>query len=767
VQALAEAARGGRLPNRAAVCQRDGDDELSFIQQRSYDSWLAQPNGEGAPTDAQLRKDWARRNRLVASPAAGELQELQRSAKASATRKPDSQDARELCETSGNPQLAPSLLSDAPLPPRRQAPAPGKLPTLDPQGFYDGHAAFCSRCSATPPTPCYGPSMARLAGGIHWPWLGGSPPLPSQLRTSVEDPPYDKPLADTVTALMALGVLFEPADPSTIRHYSPVFLAKKVEIRLSPAEEAACAAGGAAAAHDVAAAKATSFSTAYASALEAAGWQPGRPAPPARVVSAAWDSAAETLGDSKGRFVIDMGHLTPFFENCSLRYGTLRSYTDDLQPGDWQIKLDMEKGFFNLFLGPEDSLYTGFKVNFGNRVASVCFARLPMGCHPAPHLFSCFTAEAKQQLVKMMRPAPADPSLLAAIMAYVDDFMAAARAADKDKANLALIYLRMIIAKMGGAVSDSKTSTEPAQAQVNLGVLVDTAAAGGVLISLPAPKAIKTRALAMVVCWAIDANTPIPERILGSLGGAVNWWASVDDDIVCHTPKLAHWAHAGHGRWSQWRSGTHKWGAEAPHYAKELGWLIGQARAGRLMCSRTQNAAAALARPSICFSVDASPHALCISSELGTLRVVLPDCGGLLIAIMELLSSVIILLQYGPALQGMLVDVASDALGACEWAMSRRSWRGEANDLFKLLGAATHKLDILFMQRWLTRWHNYRSDRGAALPLSQIPASVRVGLAAELTLAGLPTTFLLPLAEYCYPSIVFDIDAWSKINARK
>lgn len=758
VAALAEAARAGRAPCRAAVCLRDGDAALSHIQQRSLSAWLEPPTAAGAPTDAELRSDYARRNRLVASEAAAELQELQRRTASAAASKPDSQNPRELCEMSGNPQLAPSLLSAAPLPPRVQVPMPGKLATIDPQGFYDAHAGLCDKCAASPPEPCYGPSMARLAGGIDWPWLGGIPP------TASHDPIYDEALANATRKLLDLGIIFEPSDPSSIRHFSSVYMAEKLEVHLNTEELAACETGGPAAAHDVAAAKAGAFNASYEASLRRTGWEPGAQPPPARAVSAAWDAAAKCLGPTKGRVVIDMGSLTPCFQPSRLRYGTVRSFTDGLEPGDWQIKLDMEKGFLQLPLTAIASLYTGFKVHLGDRVVTFCFGRMPMGAHPSPHLFSCFSAEAKRQMVRMMSPTPG-ACLLSGKLTYVDDFLAAARA--KANAAAALTCLRITLGRMGAAVSEPKTSLDPAQTQVNLGVRVDTSTPEGVTISLPLDKVVKTLSLAMVVAHAAASALPIPERILGSLGGAVNWWATVDTDITCHTPRLARWAHAGHGRWAQWRSGTHKWGPEAAAYVKELTWLIDQARTGRLLCSRTQSAASTLARPCAVFSIDAGPDAICISSEMGTLRVYLPNCGGLLIAIMELLAAVIIFQEYGHLLEGMLVDVASDALGACEWAMSRRSWRGEANDLFKLLGAATHKLNVAYIQRWLTRWHNFRSDRGAALPLAQIPAAIAMGMAAETTYAGLPCAFLKPLASACYPSIVFDIEAWSKVNARK
>jgi hypothetical protein len=138
-----------------------------------------------------------------------------------------------------------------------------------------------------------------------------------------------------------------------------------------------------------------------------------------------------------------------------------------------------------------------------------------------------------------------------------------------------------------------------------------------------------------------------------------------------------------------------------------------------------------------------------------------------LIAVVELLSTVIILMTYGHLLHGFVVDVASDALGACEWANKRRSSRPEVNDLFKLIGAASHSLDVVLAQRWLTRWRNYRSDRGASLPIEEARAILDMGLAAEITLAGLPCDFLRPMADAYYPSLQFNTAAWAIVNKRE
>lgn len=756
VHALADAARAGRAPQRAAVCARDGHAPLSRIQERSYKDWVGGALDAAAPTTAALRSDFARRNRLLGDPAELELAELLAADKRLA--KPCAQDPYALCAASGNPQLAPSLLSDAPLPPRRQPPAPGKLQTLDPAAFFSAHAALCDRCGDSPPRRCYGPSLARTLGGIEWPWKDGAPPPQAALSPAFPDPPYCPKLEADVLKLLGLGVVYEPADATTILHYSNIFPAQKVEIILTQDEQGAYEAHGPQAACAAAAARASAFTQHYTSGL-AASTQP----PSNAVVREAWDAAAAAaMGDTKARLVINMGALTPHFAQATMRYGRLREYLDGLKPGMYQIKLDCEKGFYLLPLSWSASLYAGFKIRFSDgRVASLCFSRLPMGCHPAPHLFSCVSAEANTQLGLLL-----PREIIPCKMSYVDDFFAAAAA--KSLAETGLVHLRHLLEGWGALVSNAKTSVEASMKQVNLGILTETDHSEGVFISLPAAKAVKALSLFMALRSAALSSTPVPARALASAAGLANNWAAIEADIPCHTPLIMRWFSAGFGAGKAWLPGTYKWDAKAPLYIAELDWLIHQARSGRLMGSRVQHVALAGARPTLCFSVDAGPDAICISSELGTLRILLPGCSGVLIAIMELLSPVIIFMIYGRLLQGMIVDVASDALGACGWAMSRRSKRGDANDLFKLLGASTHSLDAVFVQRWLTRWHNFRSDRGAGLPLAQWAtlAGLDMGFAAEITLEGLPCEFLKAMAEEYYPSMAFDTAAWQQIHAR-
>jgi hypothetical protein len=122
------------------------------------------------------------------------------------------------------------------------------------------------------------------------------------------------------------------------------------------------------------------------------------------------------------------------------------------------------------------------------------------------------------------------------------------------------------------------------------------------------------------------------------------------------------------------------------------------------------------------------------------------------------------MVEYGDILEeyGCHMSVASDALGVCFWAMGRKSHREEANDIAKLQAAHTKNTNVWYVQRWLSRWFNWKSDRTASTQSVEDMRAAGVHLpmyGATLTLKGPPEVFLKGFAEKVYPGFKFS-KAW-------
>ncbi len=745
VAALAVAARSGRSPCPARVCARDPSHTLSPSQTASYSAYVSDTELPALPTLKELRRD-----AMSAAQAGNRDPELD-TLLAAAERdvRPRSDVAHELCKVL--PHLKPCPRSTVDLAPRLQGPAPGKLSTLDPAGFLDAHAAHCSRCAGD--APCAIPPLAEWLGAVTLPFK--AEPLPEQLRMTVEAEAYDETLADRVWALLDEGSLEQSED---VVHVSPLFLTWKTSVALSVDELAKVMAEGSAGALSLAEQRAQLFIAAYKEALAQPSSGGARDAPSARDVRAAWDAGQRAWGGTqKPRVVCDLSLLTPLMHSCSLRYPALSEFMAGLRPGYFIVKLDAKSGFHQLPLNHAARRYFGARVRLrpGEPPTTVRYTREAMGSHAAPLTFCALTAEILR-IVKAKTGVDC-------CGAYCDDFYFGCPT--EAAAQAVLETLKSVLGACGVVYSPSKTSVRPVQSDVILGIMLDTVA---MTATLPADKQVLTLALAVVLRHCAAEGVPVPETALGELGGRLTWWGSVDDELPAGTRELRGFSKHANNHWTQWRRGTHAWGATRPRQLAELDWLLDRARRGELLgCSLLRNGTFSLQR-AVCFAVDASgaDNAVGIVSELGAVRVRLPDCERLAVPVLELLGPVLIYALYGEHLEGLTVRVASDASGACWWVAKGRAGRDDANDLLRILRAAARARQSLPYQRWLTRGWNFLGDRSAARsPVALARArEVPVGdFVAEITLHGLPSQFLRDLAG---PRFIFSTAAWEAHNAR-
>jgi hypothetical protein len=112
------------------------------------------------------------------------------------------------------------------------------------------------------------------------------------------------------------------------------------------------------------------------------------------------------------------------------------------------------------------------------------------------------------------------------------------------------------------------------------------------------------------------------------------------------------------------------------------------------------------------------------------------------------------MVEYGDILEeyGCHISVASDTHGVCFWAMGRELHKEEANNIAKLQAAHTKNTNVWYVQRWLSRWFNWKSDRTASTQSVEDMRAAGVHLplcGATLTLKGPPRCSSRALQRRC------------------
>ena len=674
--------------------------------------------------------------------------------------------------------------------------ATGTLPALNPAGLHAAHKPCCLRC--TTGSPCYGAAAINYLASASLPWLSEVRPQSTPIVA-----PYSPSLVKHVRKVAALGALV-PTPKDKIQYFSPVFVAEVYGADITATDAASINGGGpegAKAVHDASTRSADAFMRAFGKECKAAAaghsppcdssgthpepplapassssescepppapyWPHGYKPSPKQVLTAYRAAEAATSPLLKERLVIALGGLSKHFVEVRLRYARLMEALALTREGYIIVKVDCKAGYYQVPVSPADQPFLGLavEVDAEGTVEYFTFARLPMGLGPSAFIFSLFSG-----MVHDIFRARCDPSIVSFV--YIDDFVLLCKS--PQLARQARALLLSIMEDCGMTWSEDKTSPVPQDGplapreDILLGVSVNTAT---MVVQLPAAKRVRAFSSALILLHCAKAGVPVPEDSLAKLAGRLIWASTVEPLIPSHTRAItrninhSQWR----GRWSVWRSAARFWspGEQLDSLISELSWLVDCSSKGVFVGSRLLGRTHNPSQP-IFFASDASgANALALVSEASVLRVLLPDCEGVAIAVLEALALVILLWRYGPSLKGCTIVIASDALGALYWHCSQKARRDDANDLEKLVALACERYDIVLLFKWITRWHNFISDRGCisleAVSHIQGAPPVRV----QLSLTGLPCDFLKPWALSLDPSFSFSEITWRTPNSR-
>ena len=265
---------------------------------------------------------------------------------------------------------------------------------------------------------------------------------------------------------------------------------------------------------------------------------------------------------------------------------------------------------------------------------------------------------------------------------------------------------------------------------------------------------------------------PIPAHCLPTLAGNLIWASMVDELLPPFTRALAACTQGLHPKWWKHVSSTYRWPEESLSKAitAELGWLTNHLQSRGL---RAQRLLQQSHRKALYVTSDASGASNCVAvvTEAVAWRFHLVDCGGIKMPTLEAIALPLLYAHAGSALRGASVMHASDALGACFWAAAGKARDSTGNDLQKCMRSARAAGLIEAASSWLSRSDNYIADRGAAMPWRQ---ACQEGLAelnppkrlVEVTVSGLPSSFLAEWARSFSADFSFADAAWQEVHPR-
>lgn len=721
---------------------------LSDLQAESVRKWGSGHVASYMPTTTALRRSNA------AELAAGVVAAKREMNGEAMIARPDAYDPKGMAS-------AWAALGFAALEPRRFAPRPPRfalkatqVPTVDAVALFAAHKAsgVCADCDSG----CYGGSICSLISSVEWPWGPEGPPpmLPSPPKAQK----YDPAISALVRLRVQQGSLVPIKSTEGVRAFGRVFDAPRAFPTLSAEEVENMAAHGDAGA-SAALAAAEARVEAFQEAMETAcrdGKSPRK----------AWEAGRKaTLTTSKSRLVVDLGGWKKRTIHLKFRYASLEhllSFLAELYSAGEQasaLAADLLSGYIQLELSEEASMVTAIAVTMekGGPPSYFVHGRVPQGANPSCGIFSLYTGLVLEIYVARATAA----SLRTCMRVYLDDFLGAMLRAH-GAAAMALLYTLMD--EVRATRNHDKSSAAPEEHKQMLGIVVTTSPPR---VAQPAPGLVRIIMMALMLAKCAKEGTPVPASALEQLAGSVAWLASTDPIVASSTRALASCTSTGKRKVWTWE------GARAHKVAADLAWLELAARKGfrgerLLACARDA--------PSLFLASDATADAgngpdngVALLTEVAALKWHLPDCGGLLVAVLEVLPIILFLIRAGKAVSGMNIVWAMDAYGAAFWVASRKVNSSDpGNDLMKLLCLLEEALDVRVTVKWVTRWMNYGADRGATESWERAAArGMRIpALREEVTLTGLPCDFLAAAAQRLQPGFTFATEEWAVVNKR-
>jgi hypothetical protein len=418
---------------------------------------------------------------------------------------------------------------------------------------------------------------------------------------------------------------------------------------------------------------------------------------------AAWEQGLNLrLVPRKARLICNAKPLNKSVAPWHYRMHTIYNLLDGVQQNGWLAKADIKRGFYHLRLSPDAWRF----LSFYHRGRLYHFKRLPMGLTSSPGWFSQITAEINAWL---------RASGVEAHIVYLDDFVV--YGSTKSSCAEALALLKLVCGKVGIELAgDDKTSIEPVQQLVALGVEIDLVA---FTVSIPADRLIKLGIYARLALREAEAGRKVPTDILTSIAGRAGWVSHLNPMLRLWTCGMDALAHAGIGR-----KGLRHVPAgivDALRYIVEA--LDNGTLRGESLCSNSPE----LARRTVTITSDASKTATAttIAIRLGAgiqVRIELPGCLQEDIDVLEMLAIVIAVRRWGPRLRGAQIICGCDNTAVVDMVDAGRSKRPDIRKLLRWLYRAMERYDLRVVAVWLPRWYNYRNDRVAGLPRGEVLA---------------------------------------------
>jgi len=615
------------------------------------------------------------------------------------------------CGARGAARRAPSLwdVREAPL---REL-AEGEAAIVDARAFHAEHARHCSRCSATPREACYANTLAREVHEGHAVVFrrncASGPPLVPR--------PLDEPAAragggtaansDEFMASylddLAAGVIVAPHDALEPSFPIALFLTTPFDYRPTDADAAAFTAARAAERAGERGAVAKAAGVIAARAVDDITAEMQRAGVGDESVQAKWERGLRLrLVPRKNRLIANAKPLNRYVEPWHYRMHDVWRLLDGVERGGWMAKADVKRGFYHLPLARDAWKF----FTFYHRGRLHSFRRLPMGLCTSPAFFSWVTAEVNAWL--------RHSGVVDAHIVYLDDFVV--YGSTKARCAEALALLKAVCARVGIELAgDGKTSVEPTQQNVALGIEIDLDA---YTVTLPECSLVKMGIYADLALRAARAGEKVPTAVLKSVAGRAVWVSALNPMMRLWTCNMDRLLHAGAGRGSV----RHV----PPGAVPALAYIVRALRSGKLLGETLCPHSAEAARRTLTITTDAhlSPTAAAIAMRLGDgvqVRVELPDCVGREgraaedIAALELLAVVGAVCRWGTALRGCTLICGIDNSAVVDIANSGRSDRADLLELLRELYKVARRFDLRVVCRWLPRWFNYRNDRVASL----------------------------------------------------
>lgn len=314
----------------------------------------------------------------------------------------------------------------------------------------------------------------------------------------------EEAFGDAEIAKMAASGVIGPAGDTAVL-LQPIFVASKLKFTPN-AETSAAAASGDTSAVQKAAGEAAARILQEAEA---------RVRTSKSVKQALWDASKAGAQATRLRLVYDARYLSSYLAPLPFELPSVHTIFGSVKKGSYIACVDLKAAFHLLVINKKERCYWGFEWK-GTRYV---WKRVPFGCSMSPYACCLLTAECQAIFNRLG---------LRVTAYYLDDGILVGDT--KEEVEVALLILAEVAARLGVELSPAKTRA-PATRQLVLGVIIDTTAAGGPCLEIPAEKWYSISVTVRLALGVLAASDPkgqalFPGTMFQSLVGSLSWVAS-------------------------------------------------------------------------------------------------------------------------------------------------------------------------------------------------------------------------------------------------